>query len=111
MANCADRDAPRVTRCAGSEAENIQNSKAVTRSATAYTCGTMTQAPPAAALSAGATNLVMAAPELPAPNTPIARPCLLRGNQRATYGVPTENEPPVRPTNSASTRNCQYSVA
>ena len=84
MANCAFRLAPPVTRCAGSDDENSQNSTAVTSSATAYTCGTMTQAPPAAAISAGATNLVMAEPELPAPNTPMARPCLLRGNQRAT---------------------------
>ena len=84
MANWAFRLAPPVTRCAGSDDENSQNSTAVTSSATAYTCGTMTQAPPAA-ISAGATNLVMAEPELPAPNTPMARPRFVaRGNQRAT---------------------------
>ncbi|MNT87237.1 hypothetical protein D3C72_2276250 [compost metagenome] len=61
---------------------------------------------PAARIIAGATNLVSAAPELPAPKMPIARPWRERGNQRATYGVPTENEPPARPTNKPSTSSC-----
>jgi len=68
----------------------------------AYTCGTTVQ--PKATISAGATNLLTAAPELPAPYTPIAKPCRFFGNQRATYGVPTENEPPAKSTNKHANR-------
>src|SRR5215208_6526143 len=75
----------------------------------AYTAGTIVQ--PKATTKAGAMNLFTAAPELPAPYTPIARPWRLRGNQRATYGVPTEKDPPAKPTNSPITRKCQKAVA
>ena len=68
-------------------------------------------AQPKATSSTGATNLLTAAPELPAPYTPMAMPWRFLGNQRATYGVPTEKEPPARPTNRPITRKCQYSVA
>jgi NNP family nitrate/nitrite transporter-like MFS transporter len=43
--------------------------------------------------------------------TPYVARWFPRANQRATNGVPTENEPPATPTNNPSTRNCQYSVA
>ncbi|MCY1237110.1 hypothetical protein D3C81_2162190 [compost metagenome] len=69
--------------CAGLLRENTQNSSAVTSIATEYTRGTTVQVP-AARIIAGATNLVSAAPELPAPKIPIARPWRERGNQRAT---------------------------
>ena len=97
------------TRCRGSELLKSQNSSAAPSVIAAYTCGTRAQPKPTT--SAGATNLFTAAPEFPAPNMPIAKPCCARGNQRATYGVPTENDPPTRPTNKPSTRNCQYWVA
>ena len=48
----------------------------------AYTLGTSAQ--PKATKIAGATNLLTAAPALPAPNTPIAKPWRSFGNQRAT---------------------------
>ncbi len=41
----------------------------------------------------------------------MAKPCRLLGNQRATYGVPTENEPPTSPTSIPSSRNCHSRVA
>ncbi len=59
-----------------------QKAIAVTSIATAYTCGTI--AHPNPTTSTGATNLVTAAPELPAPNTPIAKPWCFLSNQRAT---------------------------
>ena len=37
----------------------------------------------------GATNMLSAAPDVPAPNTPIANPCCCFAKKRATYGVPT----------------------
>jgi len=58
-----------------------QNAIAVISIAAAYTCGTICQ--PNITTSVGATNLVTAAPELPAPNTPIAKPWFWRSNQRA----------------------------
>ncbi|MCY1364551.1 hypothetical protein D9M69_513590 [compost metagenome] len=59
-----------------------QNSTTVPSMMAAYTCGTMVQ--PKATSSTGATNLLTAAPELPAPYTPIAMPWRFLGNQRAT---------------------------
>ena len=70
------------TRWVGSEWLNIQKRTAVPSITAAYTCGTIVQ--PKARRRAGATNLLTAAPELPAPYTPIANPWCLRSNQRAT---------------------------
>src|SRR5450830_1836605 len=95
-----------ATRWLGSLALPNQNSTATPSMMTAYTWGTTAQ--PKATIRAGATNLLTAAPELPAPNTPMAKPCWCLGNQLLNEGVPTENTPPAKPTNRPRTRNCQY---
>jgi len=53
------------TRCFGSWWLNSQNRITVPSITAAYTCGTIVQ--PKATSSAGAMNLLTAAPELPAP--------------------------------------------
>ena len=58
-----------------------QKAMAVTSMSTAYTFGTIAQ--PKATTMVGATSLVTAAPVLPAPKMPIARPWRCFGNQRA----------------------------
>ena len=70
------------TRWRGSLELPNQKMMSVTSMITAYTLGTMVQ--PKATTNAGATNLFTAAPELPAPNTPMAMPWRFLGNQRAT---------------------------
>ena len=70
------------TRWAGSLWLNSQNSTSVPSMMAAYTCGTACQ--PKATRITGAMNLFTAAPELPAPYTPMARPWRCLGNQRAT---------------------------
>ena len=72
----------------------------------AYTFGTIVQLPNAIKL--GAMNLFSALPALPAPKMPIAKPCCSFGNQRATYGVPTENAPPAKPIIKPINKKCQY---
>ena len=71
-----------ATRCAGSLWLNSQNSTSVPSMMDAYTWGTACQ--PKATRITGATNLLTAAPELPAPYTPMAMPWRCLGNQRAT---------------------------
>jgi osmoprotectant transport system permease protein len=54
-------------------------------------------------ISAGPMNLVTEAPTLPAPNTPSANPCRLRGYQAEFQAMPTLKELPANPTRKAST--------
>ena len=52
-----------------------------------------------------------AAPMVPAPKKPIAKPRFCGGKKRAQYGVPTANDAPTTPSNRPIASNCQYCVA
>src|SRR6516165_5264408 len=56
-------------------------------------------------------NMLIAAPLVPAPNTPIAKPRRSFAKKRATYGVPTAKEAPTKPSAKPSKRNCQSWLA
>ncbi|MNW01713.1 hypothetical protein D3C71_1973880 [compost metagenome] len=82
MASCSRSDTLDDTRCDLSSKVKNQNSTAVTNRIAENTLGTICQL--AAAMIAGARNLVSAEPALPAPKMPMARPWLDVSNHLAT---------------------------
>ena len=50
----------------------------------------------------GVSNAEAAAPPIPAPTTPVARPRRIGSNQALTNGIPTANVAPLMPSRNAA---------